>query len=207
MKLKASLAVAAVVLCAVIAQAGPQVGRAADGPSMLDPNLTVRPFASGLTTPSSISFIGPSDLLVLEKNTGKVMRVANGVVQGAVLDLSVNFASERGLLGIALHPSFPTNPGVYLFWSCRSTAAFDADPFRPEEQECSDDPGAMFGQPDTDELLRVPLRGNRVDRFVWTGSGLVFDRNLVKLRSIQNDGAPDPPGQGDSAQPARGNHN
>jgi aldose sugar dehydrogenase len=124
-----------------------------------------------------------------------------------VLDLSVNFASERGLLGIALHPRFPENPGVYLFWSCRSTAAFDADPFRPEEQECSDDPGAMFGAPDSDELLRVPLRGNRVDRFVWTGSSLVFDRNLVKLRSFQNDGAPDPPGQGDSAQPARGNHN
>jgi glucose/arabinose dehydrogenase len=64
----------------------------------------------------------------------------------------------------------------------------------------------MFGQPDTDDLLRVPLLGNRVDRFVWTGSSLDFDRNLIKLRSFQHDGAPDPPGQNDQAQPPRGNH-
>jgi glucose/arabinose dehydrogenase len=36
---------------------------------------------------------------------------------------------------------------------------------------------------------------------------LVYQQNLLTLRSFQNDGAPDPPGQGDSAQPARGNHN
>ena len=34
-----------------------------------------------------------------------------------VLDLPVNSGSERGLLGIALHPDFPSNPGVYLYWT------------------------------------------------------------------------------------------
>jgi glucose/arabinose dehydrogenase len=176
------------------------------GPSVVDPNLGVRTVVSDLVTPSTMAFIGPNDFLVLEKNTGKVKRVVDGAVTGTALDLSVNFASERGLLGIALHPRFPSNPGVYLFWTCRSTAELDADPFRPEEEQCSDDPAAMFGQPDTDDILRVPLRGNRVDRFRWTGSALVFERNLVTLRAFQHDGAPDPPGQGDSAQPARGNH-
>jgi hypothetical protein len=42
----------------------------------------------------------------------------------------------------------------------------------------------MFGQPDSGDLLQVPLRGNRVDRFVWTGGQLVFDRNLLILRSF-----------------------
>jgi glucose/arabinose dehydrogenase len=153
-----------------------------------------------------MAFLGPNDLLVLEKNTGQVKRVVNGAVQGVVLDLSVNFASERGLLGIALHPSFPANPGVYLYWTCRSTAPQDAGPFRPEEQACADDPTAMVGQPDTDDLLQVPLLGNRVDRFQWTGSSLVFDHNLLRLRAFQHDGAPDPPGQGDATQPPRGNH-
>ena len=74
-------------------------------PSLVDPNLGVRTVASGLVTPSTMAFIGPNDFLVLEKNTGAVKRVTNGVVQGTVLDLSVNFASERGLLGIALHPA------------------------------------------------------------------------------------------------------
>jgi hypothetical protein len=53
-------------------------------------------------------------ILVLEKSTGKVQRVINGKVQATVLDLAVNFASERGLLGIALHPGFPRNPRVSL---------------------------------------------------------------------------------------------
>ena len=179
---------------------------AQSGAEVLDANLDVRPVVEGLVTPISMAFLGPNDFLVLEKNTGQVKRVVNGAVQGVVLDLSVNNASERGLLGIALHPAFPTNPGVYLYWTCRSTAALDADPFVPEEQACSDDPAAMFGQPDTDDLLLVPLRGNRVDRFTWTGSSLVFDHSLLKLRAFQNDGAPNPPGQNDSAQPARGNH-
>jgi glucose/arabinose dehydrogenase len=180
--------------------------RAQAGPTVVDPNLGVRTAVSGLVTPSTMAFLGPNDFLVVEKNTGQVKRVVDGVVDSVVLDLSVNFASERGLLGIALHPNFPVNPGVYLYWSCRSTAPLDDDPFRPEEQECSDDPSAMFGQPDTDDLLRVPLLGNRVDRFIWTGSSLDFERNLIKLRSFQHDGAPEPPGQNDQAQPPRGNH-
>ena len=56
---------------------------------------------------------------------------------------------------------------------------------------------------DTDDILAVPQLGNRVDRFRWTGSGLVYERNLVQLLAFQNDAAPDPPGQDDSAQPAR----
>jgi len=176
------------------------------GPAMVDPRLDVRTAATGLVQPTSMAFLGPNDFLVLEKNTGRVKRVTNGTAT-TVLDLSVNSASERGLLGIALHPNFPTNPGVYLFWSCRSTAAQDSDPFTPEEQQCSNDPAAMFGQPDSGDLLQVPLRANRVDRFVWTGSQLVFDRNLLSFRAFQNDGGPDPMGQGDSAQPARANHN
>ena len=179
--------------------------RAQGGPHVVDPNLGVRTVVSGLVTPSTMAFIGPNDFLVVEKNTGRVKRVV-GDAATTVLDLSVNSASERGLLGIALHPNFPTNPGVYLFWSCRSTAPQDADPFTPEEQQCSNDPAAMFGQPDSGDLLQVPLRGNRVDRFVWTGTQLTFDRNLLMLRSFQNDGGPVPPGQNDSAQPARGNH-
>jgi aldose sugar dehydrogenase len=178
----------------------------AQEPTMLHPRLDVRTVVDGLVTPSSIAFLGPNDLLVLEKNTGQVKRVVDGEVRGTVLDLSVNFGSERGLLGIALHPNFPENPGVYLYWSCRSTAALDADPFFPEETECSDDPAAISGLPDTDNLLQVPLLGNRVDRFEWNGSALTFDQNLIKLRSFQNDGAPVPLGQNDAAQPPRGNH-
>jgi len=148
-----------------------------------------------------MAFLRANDFLLLEKNTGQVKRITNGVMQGVALDLAVNNASERGLLGIALHPNFPTNPGVYLYWTCIATPP--ADPFFQTQGAC---PAPAFGA-DTNDILAVPIRGNRVDRFVWNGSTLTFDRNLISLRTFQNDGGPNPPNQGDSAQPARGNHN
>ena len=83
-------------------------------PFLFHGGLQVRRVASGLSSPTTMAFLGTNDFLVLEKATGRVIRVTNGLSQGPVLDLSVNSASERGLLGIALHPGFPTNPGVYL---------------------------------------------------------------------------------------------
>jgi glucose/arabinose dehydrogenase len=48
------------------------------------------------------------------------------------------------------------------------------------------------------------LLGNRVDRFVWNGSTLTFDKNIIRLRSFQND-------KNNVADPTlpvlRGNHN
>jgi len=173
-------------------------------PSMLVTNLRVRTAVSGLNQPISIAFLGNNDFFVLEKATGQVKRVTNGVVQSTVLDLAVNSASERGLLGIALHPNFPTNPGVYLYWTCQVPPPPFETRFFPTQEECPDQPALGA---DTTNILAVPLRGNRVDRFVWNGTSLVFDHNLIKLHAFQNDGAPDPPNQGDSAQNPAGNHN
>jgi aldose sugar dehydrogenase len=192
---------AAVVVVALAA--GFRQGASAQaGPQMLDPSLDVRAVASGFALPIGVAFLGPSDMLVLEKDTGRVKRVVNGGVT-TVLDLGVNRNSERGLLSIALHPDFPANPGVYLFWTCRSTAA-PQDPFVPDETRCLD---ANMFLPDSGVVSEVPLLGNRVDRFTWAGGVLTYDRNLIMLRAFQADGAPAPAGQGDSAQPARGNHN
>ncbi len=133
----------------------------------------MRPVAAGLTLPTAMAFLGDDDLLVLEKNTGLVQRVVDGMVQDTpALDLAVNNFSERGLLGIALHPDFPANPGVYLYWTASTTGV------------------------DTNVPSETPLLGNRVDRFVWDGSDLSFDRNLITLRAIQQD----------AGQPERGNH-
>ena len=146
-------------------------------PTMLHPNLGVRAVVTGLTQPSTMAFIGENDLLVLEKSTGRVQRVVNGAIDSTVLDLAVNFGSERGLLGVALHPDFPGNPGVYLYWTESTTGS------------------------DTNVLADTPLLGNRVDRYNWNGSTLSFDRNLIQLRALQPAFAAEPtPPQG------RGNH-
>src|SRR5262249_30263667 len=88
-------------------------------PVILDPHLAVRPVVeigpSAVTT--TMAFLGDNDFFLLKKNTGEVLHVVDGAVQGTVLDLNVNFASERGLLGIALHPEFASNHQVYLYWT------------------------------------------------------------------------------------------
>lgn len=169
----------------------------------MHPQLGVRLVAGGLSAPTTMAFIGSNDILVLEKDTGRVQRVLNGALHSTVLDLSANSSGERGSLGIVLHPQFPANPGVYLFWTCRSSAP-PVDQFSPDERNCLD--GNMTG-PDTFDVLSTPLLGNRVDRFVWNGTSLNYERNLIMLRSFQNDGAPAPPGQGDEGQPPASNHN
>jgi glucose/arabinose dehydrogenase len=173
-------------------------------PTMLDPNLSVRTVVSGLTQPINMAFLGENDFFVLEKGTGQVKRVVNGTVQSTVLDLAVNSGSERGLLGIALHPNFPNNPGVYLYWTCQAPPP-PAGTFFPTQTECPDIPDTT--SPDTTNITSVPLLGNRVDRFIWDGSTLTFDRNIIKLRVFQADGAPFPLNQGDQAQNPAGNHN
>lgn len=171
-------------------------------PFMRDPNLLVGAVLTGLVTPTGIAFPAPNELFVLEKNTGKVMHLAPGSLN-TVLDLAVNNASERGLLGIALDPSFATNRFVYLYWTCQAPPPPAENPFFPTATECPDQP--QLGD-DSEDILAVPLLGNRVDRFVWNGTALVWERNLIKLRAFQNDAAPTPPNQGDAAQPPLGNH-
>jgi len=172
-------------------------------PVILDPNLAVRTVVSGLVTPTTMAFLGPQEFLVLEKNTGKVQYVNAGVIDHTALDLAVNFASERGLLGIALDPDFANNQYVYLYWTCMAAPPPADNPYFPTTTECTTPPelGA-----DTNNILAVPLLGNQVGRFVWDGSSLTFDSIVVRLRAFQHDGAPLPPNQGDSAQGPAGNH-
>lgn len=148
------------------------VQAAAISPTMLDPNLTVSTVVQGLNQPTTIAFLGANDFLVLEKATGRVLRIVNGSLQSTPLDLAVNNASERGLLGIVLHTKFKENGFVYIFWTESSTGV------------------------DTSNIDEIPLLGNRVDRYVWNGSTLTFDRNLIRLRALQQD----------ANQPSRGNH-
>jgi len=71
-----------------------------DDPFVLDPNLIVEEFVTGLTIPISMTFVG-SDILVLEKNSGKVRLIRDGFLENnAVLDVLVSNNGERGLLGI-----------------------------------------------------------------------------------------------------------
>lgn len=152
---------------------------------LLDPTLQVTTVLnSGITGPIGIVFLSANDFFVLEKGSGQVKRVINGVVQpAAVLDLAVNSASERGLLSMVKHPNFPTTPYVYVRWTESSTGT------------------------DTNVTANVQFLGNRIDRYVWNGSILTFDRNIVMLRARQTDNVPVPGHPGTTNNNENGNHN
>ena len=151
-------------------------------PTLTDPNLSVRTVIANLEQPTTMAFIGANEFLVLEKATGRVKHVINGALAQIVLDLAVNNASERGLLGIALHPQFSANRYVYLYWSC--VAPQGPSSFQVSANTC---PATPATGADTADIVSVPLLGNRLDRFVWDGTALRFDRNLFNLRSFQHD--------------------
>jgi aldose sugar dehydrogenase len=71
-------------------------------PTIKDPNLKVETIATGLALPTTMAFIGPNDILVLEKGKGTVQRIVNGqMLAEPLLQVSVSSEVERGMLGIA----------------------------------------------------------------------------------------------------------
>ena len=83
-------------------------------PRVNDTNLQIQEYSSGFKFPTGMNFLGPDDILVIEKNTGVVKEIKNGTVVGTVLDVNVANVSERGLLGIAVasEPKY-----VFLFYT------------------------------------------------------------------------------------------
>ena len=51
---------------------------AATGPTINDPSLKAEVIFKGLKIPTSMAFLGPNDILVLEKNSGNVLRIVDG---------------------------------------------------------------------------------------------------------------------------------
>jgi glucose/arabinose dehydrogenase len=88
---------------------------------VVDPTLQVQPWVTGLNGPTGIAFFGNGNAFAIEKGTGQVKLIQNQTVVGTVLDLPVANDSERGLLGIALHPNFANNGFVYLYHTASDT--------------------------------------------------------------------------------------
>ena len=90
----------AVILLQVIVYS-PNLARAE--PVVNDPTLKVQLLIEGIKFPTSMAFLGPDDILFLEKNEGTVKRIVNGnVLPGPLLDVNVANKDERGMLGIAI---------------------------------------------------------------------------------------------------------
>jgi glucose/arabinose dehydrogenase len=97
----------------------------AQQPVTYDSNLKVVRVLSGLKFPSNMAFLGPNDILVLEKDEGTVNRIVNGtMLPQPLLHVNVATVQEEGMLGISIakHQSGSIPTYVFLYYT-QSTAA------------------------------------------------------------------------------------
>jgi glucose/arabinose dehydrogenase len=88
-------------------------------PSIKDPNLGVELVSSDtLEFPTSMAFLGPDDILVLEKEKGTVQRIVNGeMLPTPVLTVDVATEVERCMCGIAVSKSDSGTVYVFLYFT------------------------------------------------------------------------------------------
>jgi glucose/arabinose dehydrogenase len=75
--------------------------------------------AAGLRLPTSFA-VAPDGRIFITEKRGRVRVVHQGALQeGAFIDLSaeVNSSADRGLMAVAVHPRFPSQPFVYLAYT------------------------------------------------------------------------------------------
>lgn len=83
------------------------------------PKLQLSLVASGLTRPSDVVVLSPTEFLVSQTD-GKIQLVRNGVVQATpFLDISdkIRDPTWEGIFGIALHPDYVSNGYIYVHYS------------------------------------------------------------------------------------------
>src|SRR5438552_114704 len=100
-----------------IAPKYPEVGLPSpQGPIIVDPNLRAEAVFRGLRYPTSMAFLGPNDMLVLEKDQGTVQRIANGnMLAQPILSANVATEGEKGMLGIAITKHMVANGNTFVF--------------------------------------------------------------------------------------------
>ncbi|HKR72560.1 MAG TPA: PQQ-dependent sugar dehydrogenase, partial [Candidatus Nitrosocosmicus sp.] len=139
---------------------------APNGPSVIPTNLTVEKITDKLDFPTSMAFLDPNDILVTEKNTGKVMRVQNGQVRNdPVLDVPVASDIERGLLGIAI--SKHNDGKTYVFLSYTESGN---------------------GLDGSDHSANIDPLGNRLYRYEFSNDRLINPVLLLDLTAIPVNG-------------------
>ena len=130
-------------------------------PFVTDSNYTIEKFASGLEFPVTLDFVG-DDMLVIEKHSGKVMRIADDgtLYDEPVLDVSVRYNYYSGFLGIVT-----LSDRVFLYYT---------------ESESGEDAREVKG-----EANNVQAK-NRVYQYDWDGEKLTNPVLIKELNAQLN---------------------
>jgi aldose sugar dehydrogenase len=90
-------------------------------PSISDPSIRVEKVITGLELPTSMAFLDNDDIIITEKDSGRVRLVSNGILQPQpILQVPVANNSERGMLGVAIANASTTGSNsktLFLYYS------------------------------------------------------------------------------------------
>lgn len=115
------ISLVALLLCTYWVSIIASVGIGFAEPVFKDPKLRAELITKGLSSPTSMAFVDNDNILVLEKNTGEVRLVSNGILQqDPILKLEVDTTTltcYRGLLGIAITKNQDRSHDVFLYLS------------------------------------------------------------------------------------------
>lgn len=115
-----------------------------------------------LRMPVSMAFLGPDDILVAEKETGKVKRIINHtLLKDPLLDLPVANKLERGLLGLAVSKQSPDKTYVFVYYT------------------------KSGGGKDGDNLMGVKPLGSYLERYELMGNKLLNPRLFMFINYTQ----------------------
>jgi glucose/arabinose dehydrogenase len=150
------------------------IALASEEPLIGNENLMAERVTNGLDSPTAFAFIGPNDILVLEKDKGTVLRILDGkVLSEPVLDVSVANQVEQGMLGIAVSKNLPGDKTyVFLYYTEAEARAID---------EGESDDNGVEGQ--TSKVDGGQPLGNRLYRYELSENGtkLVNPKLLLDL--------------------------
>jgi len=144
------------------------------GPTIVknDTRLKVETVFTGLRSPTSMAFLGPDDILVLEKSQGTVKRIVNGsMLSKPLLKVAVATLLERGMLGIAIAKHGEGGHTYVFLYYTESGGGKNGD----------DRPAASGG------TVGIQPLGNRLYRYELVGNQLVNPKLLLNLPTIPPD--------------------
>jgi aldose sugar dehydrogenase len=144
-------------------------------PVINDPNLKAELIFKRLNVTTTMAFVGPNDILVLEKDTGNVLRIVNGALASPAL-VHVNVASEdeRGMLGIAVakqnnsSSSSGSSTFVFLYYTMYGRCGNNGSA------------GASMAKKAT-TVFPPPVAANCLYKYELVGNKLVNPRLLLSL--------------------------
>ena len=143
-----------------------------ESPIVYDQTLLITQLTDELQFPTGIDFLGESDILVIEKNTGQVKRILDGkILNEPVLDVNVASESERGLLGLAIL----NTKGLNLNITTTTTNE------KAKENNSTNEIKVFLFYTETKDIDNGDILGNRLYKYDFVEGKLINPKLLLDL--------------------------